>query len=396
MRLARLGIVGALLLAVCIGAASAAQPPGWQAVGSADVNAELGVARTGDGVLHVAFATSRAAGQSSLVQIPISASGRVGNTSTIVSNWQSLNPSVALLSQPDGSLRAFYAGLDSTTAPGPTFAKLATSTSTSTSTSAGSAWSEPVLANAGSSFVAQAAGIGAGTANDGTPVEAWGDSGPGYNRYHFGVDSSEADVRFEADCCAYGPQIATDAKTGQVMLGWFSTSKQHGGIEAQVIAPSAAGGRLLVAPASATIPLMQPTAITGRLGAPGIFVAYGSGTAGDPTKLELWRVGTRAPRVLAKAPYVSNVALGAMPAGRLWILWEAAGLFHAACTNAQATKIGPITSFARPGHLASVSRAFGLQGDAYKGRLDVFALAGPGNPVPGTTTIWHTRVRLSC
>jgi hypothetical protein len=149
-----------LLLAGATGAQ--AGPPGkWTQVtgigGQPDRNIlEVGLARTGDGVLHVLWSREGAGITGSLLHSSISANAKtVSGPDTVFTNaLGGINESSALVATPEGQLRAFFAGTN-------VFSDaMATATSVD-----GKTWSAPSTASLGgnqSKPVYAATGIAAG------------------------------------------------------------------------------------------------------------------------------------------------------------------------------------------------------------------------------------------
>ena len=88
-----------------------------------------------------------------------------------------------------------------------------------------------------------------------------------------------------------------------------------------LVAPSLAGTQLRPAFTD------QSPAASGRIGAPGVFLAYVDYT--DPTKLLLWRAGEPLPAVAGTAESrVRRPVLAATPDGQLWLAWVAGERRH--------------------------------------------------------------------
>src|SRR5688572_5283563 len=109
----RSGVVAALVAAlVCVGVTSAGVPGRWDTVvrganapgGSAS---ELGLARTADGVLHVAWKEQTGPLVEAIRHRSVSAAGRLGPTSTIVSGWVGLSDP-ELVVERGGGLRVYF------------------------------------------------------------------------------------------------------------------------------------------------------------------------------------------------------------------------------------------------------------------------------------------------
>jgi hypothetical protein len=129
---------------------------------------------------------------------------------------------------------------------------------------------------------------------------------------------------------------------------------------------------------------LQRTPVTGRIGAPGVYVAYGAGYP-SVTTVNLFRVGSGA-RVVARATGASNVNVAPAPEGRLWVMWQVGVRYFATRSNRAATRFGPVTAIAAP---AGTVSTFGLWGEGSLGRLDLLAHTGT---VSNQVSFWHTQV----
>jgi hypothetical protein len=178
--------------------------------------------------------------------------------------------------------------------------------------------------------------------------------------------------------------VAVDAVGGQAYIGFFSLEDQGGpGLFVNAIGPDGPrGGRKLAPGVVSGGDSLQPgnrTSITGRIGAPGVFVAYGQGY---PTfkRVALWRVDRAKPQLLIDADRAEHVNVAPAPEGRLWLVWEQSGTILVTRTNKAATKAGPVTKLSPPGG----GTIFRLNGEGSAGPLDVIA-----NVQGGGQALWH-------
>ena len=171
-----------------------------------------------------------------------------------------------LLRMPDGSLRAFFGGIRSTS-PGETNNAM----NTATAPAAGAPWTlKP--GKAAQATYAYATGVaGAGLAKDGTPISAWSGT-PGLG-FHYGVDPGTPDGRIpQTGCCLYTPEIAVDSASGQAWVGFYSNETDGAGLYVNAIGPAGPAGRPTLAPGFGHrkerlgLPGNR-TSITGRIGA---------------------------------------------------------------------------------------------------------------------------------
>ncbi len=361
----------------------AAGPPGtWTRISeTTGVNIDdIGLARTGDGVLHVAWLRKNGT-KEDLVHTSIRANGTVlAAANAIETGWSAIgNPDLIVM--PDGSLRAFFGGIRSTNV-GDTNSGM----NTSAGNAAGTAWSlKPGRAAADNSAYASPAG--AGLTSGGTPVSTWSVSFR--LGVHFGIDPTTPDLLFPGGCCVYQPDVATDVGTGETVVGYYSNITDDSGLFTQTVAPSV-GSRQFV-PGSATsdrkssLSIDQRMAITARLGAPGVYVAYGSGYP-TFTTVNLWRHGASNSLTVARAQGAQDVHIAAAPEGRLWVMWWRSGRVYATRSNKAATRFGPLASLAPPGGTSSIWK---VRGEGSLGPLDLFASVTTSS---AGLAFWHQQV----
>lgn len=372
---------GAALLVFVLAPAAHAGPAGkWSAVTAPSNNTlEIGLARTGDGVLHVLWVLDENPqdSQSSVVGSRISADAKtVIGPVTVQAYPGGANNRVALTAAPEG-LRAFFAGL---------FPNNALDEVMATSTSAdGASWTQATVASDGRtasrSNVYAAAGIG-GVVASGTPVSVWGDSSPGAAGYHMGLDSNESDVHFGGPRATVdGPNAAADSVTGQLVIGWNDIDA--GRVLTQSLSPAGAKGSV---PGGQAPDLLERVAMTGRIGADGIYVAYLKGSNPFSSRPSIWRVGAGSGTTVSKANgRLAGVA--AAPGGRLWSFWiqsDPIGVF-ARRSNEAATKWGELVSIKPPSKTTAIHS---LEGEGSAGPLDLVALLERSNEIRN----WHQRV----
>ena len=346
--------LGAFALAAGVALAAQARPnalaSGWARIsGPSQAGNQLGLARTADGVLHVAW--NRGNTSTSIFETRISPAGRVAGTSTIATGWDG-NGGLALLALPDESLQLFApgtGGIRTFTAPEGGGAWAAQ----------GSGWGGAI---AESSYV-----IGATLTKDGRSVTAWrGFAAEGVppasippSPYQGGMSESF---------------LATDAASGAVVLSG-STNAGQGGFYAQQVLPSA-GTRVVIPPLAKE----WGEGLSARIGQPGVYVAYADGKAAH-----LSRYGG-ASKTLARGMF-SSATVCTGPAGRLWVVWgDAAGGLSVTRSSKSVGAFEPIQKLKPPqGALTFVQ----CEGSA--GPLDLFASGQPG----GGFSYTHVLARLS-
>ena len=369
--------VGAVLVLLALATTAAAGPRGtWTRLPGDVVNfAEPGLARTSDGVLHVVY-TRKNGTKEDLAHVAIGAGGAVGADSVALGGWATMsNPD--LLRMPDGSLRAFFGGIRSTAPGEPNDAM-----NTATAPPGGGPWTLQIGKAAKATYAYATTAAGAGLAKDGTPISAWAGS-PGLG-FHYGTDPAGPDGTIpQSGCCLYSPDVAVDAVTGQAWLAFFSNETASPGAFVNAIGPGGPQGGRKLAPGSVSgNSFAQPlnrAPIAGRIGAAGVYLAYGQGYPTSKT-VAVWRVDSSKPQLVIKADGAKHVNVAAAPQGRLWLMWERRGSIYATRTNHAATRVGPFSKLRPPGSRT----VYQLAGEGSAGPLDVVANDGHG--------LWHQQV----
>jgi hypothetical protein len=375
-------LAGVALVALAAACVAAAGPPGaWSRAGKrpGSPDFEAGIARTADGVLHV-VSLRRAGTKLELWQVRIGSDGKLLGSNAILRGWASLaNPD--LVAAADGGLRVLVGGNHTLSAANPGLV-------TATAPEQGAPWTvQPDPVSAGEDVAL--ADVGATAGKSGTPIAVW--ATPTGLQYRYDVDPAGTDVAVPLPgCCASEPDAATDGATGQSYIAWASSAARSSGILAQPIGPRGTSGQPLYAPGSASkgrvaaVPPGQRVAISARLGAGGVYLAYG---VGYPTAkgVALWPVG--APRAVLRitAGGASNIALTAAPDGRLWLAWARNGTSYVTRTNRAATRVEPIRAISSPPRTSAIWR---VQGEGSLGPLDLVTNVD----ATGGTTFWHQQI----
>jgi len=363
------------------GVADAGPPGKWTQVtgiGKPDSNTvRLGLARTADRALHVGWTQQGAGTEGSILHSSISANAKsVSGPHPIASYSGGSNADVALVRGPAGTgVRAVFAGLGAGAAVDEAMATAVSADGVSWSVAPSPASrvgdnAKPVYA---------ALGLDARLGLDGTVYSIWGDSTPGGGGFHAGLDPGAADGELPGGLKS-DPGIAVDARSGQVVAAWNVIG---GGVVAMALSPL---GQPATLPNSDAAQLGHQVAITGRIGAPGIFVAYTQGTnefTGDPA---LFRVDTGKATKLSSRN-AQKISIAAAPSGRLWVFWKEAGTVFATRSNTAATRFGAMRRIKVPG--GNSSTIFDLAGEASTGPLDLLALISPPG---GHVANFHQRV----
>jgi hypothetical protein len=371
-------VAASIVALLALAASSAAGPPGqWTRLPGTVINfAEPGLARTPDGVLHVLY-TRRNGSREDLIHVPVAPNGRVGGESVALGGWSAMSHP-DLLRMPDGTLRAFFGGIRSTSA-----GETNNAMNTATAPASGSPWTlKP--GRAAQALYAYATGVtGAGLARDGTPISTWSGS-PGLG-FHYGVDPAQPDGTIpQTGCCLYTPDVAVDSASGQAWVGFHSNENAGPGLYVNAIGPAGPQGGRRLAPGSvvgsSSIYPGNRTSLTGRIGASGVYLFYGQGYPTFST-LALWKVDTERPHLVIRAARNEHANVAAAPEGRLWLMWEVNGTVFAARTNRAATRVGGVNALRAPGSRT----VYRLNGEGSAGPLDLLVNDGSG--------FWHQQVQ---
>jgi hypothetical protein len=365
-----------------LGAVTAhAGPPGtWTRVtgagGGVQAGDEIGLERTSDGRLHVAWTRTPAA--PALFHSALSADARtLRGPHLIVAPSRGLNNRVDLVAGPGGGLRVFFAGLSE--------AAFSDRMGTATAGRDGRTWTVQTAPASNGTFgggspVYASSGISALTGPRGVPISIWGDSAPGAGGYHVGVDPTTPDFHFLPGCCSIDPNGAREAGTGRVFYGW---NRLDSTTRALVQAPGEAPREV---PNSQATQLGHRLAITGRIGARGIFVAYTAGANTFDGVPALWRVGDREPLILSRRQGARHTSAAPTPGGHVWVMWARDGRIWAGRTSVRGTTPGRIMAVTPPRGTVVIRN---LTGEASRGALDLFALVDRG---PRGSGYWHQRL----
>lgn len=386
-RLLLTGAVWACAVVVFVTSASATALGPWQQIStSAGPNIdEVGLVRTADGNLHVAWLQPGSGGTENLWHMSIPPSGGVGGgAATIVQGWKSLsNPALAI--GPGGTLEAFVGGIRSLD-PGDPFGDM----NLLTSTDGGTSWTlqnnGDVVAPGASAYSSPVAVAIAGA----TPFETWyGTSGVWV---HAGISSATANTNYQSfGCCGYYSNLAVDG-TGATELAWYSNASGHLGVYTQALAADGSpAGSPAVMPGTATDSIeLQRTPIVGRAQG-GFYVAYPTGYPSF-TAVKLWKVGSGSATTVAKLNHSGGTpaaGLSVDPAGRIWVFWtnyvnDKPQVF-ATRSNPAVTRFGAIVPVGAP---AGAGSAYSIDGNAGSGALDLFSAIAVGQ----STSTWYRHV----
>ncbi len=381
-----IGAIATIGLLGMPGIADAGGPGTWTQVTGIGVNGantdEIGLARTADGVLHVAWTRDpNGVDNGDLLHSAIGADGTTVSAPDTILPGVDLNNSVDLLPGPGGGLRVFFAGLMD-----PPSNPLSGLLATATAAADGKTWaiqptpvSDPT--DLGKHPVYAASGIGGGLFADGTPIGAWGDSAPAGGGYHVGLSSATPDFEFPEAAGDLGPDAATGTD-GQLVLARNDIASEPSRLVATLL-PS---GQELVAPDSEAIQFNDRVSISARSGGqPGIYLGYTSGENpfdGFPT---IWKVGdATATRVSNKRGGESTKLSPALD-GAFWMMWMRDGFAYASRSNPELTAWGEPVKLKPP---SGTTTLYDVTGDGSGGPLDVLVNVDRG----GELGYWHQRI----
>lgn len=293
-----------------------------------DVAGNLGLLRTGDGALHVAWPD-----RDTLRQAVVAVGGGVSQAPPIVSGWTSVT-APALLPGPGGTLQAFFGGIHSQQAADPL-----RDLNLATSPDGGATWTvqpRPVSAlDTGKDYAYTSPITAVNAGADQHPIEAW--SGGAGLFTHVGTSPDTPDVRIAPP----GPMLAHLVTTPQGGVALASVSLRPPALTVQRLNPTTGApvGAPAVFPDLVTADgldtELQRTPLVGRARFDEFFSAYrGAASAGDAVRV--WGVGQAhsteflphrrgAPQSLA--------TIDGDSAGRLWLAYSASINGHLALTT---------------------------------------------------------------
>lgn len=305
----------AVLLLLCLPAIASA---GWKQVTTSDGAATEQAAglRTGDGTLHVVWQRPApgGAGGEELLHRPIGANGSLGNTTVIVSGWDSIEDPALVSSV--GLLRVVFGGVRSGE-PGEQLTEFATATSSN----GGGSWTLQETPASGGGASAGSSEVAASISSSGTVYKAWAASSGTY--VHAGLTPGGVNHDFQAPIGPRGfdPGIAT-SRDDVTFLAWYSSAPADRGVLAhQVAGNGSPQGAVLRMPGtegmSAGTGARTPIVTVGS----DFYVGYPSGPG--LSEIRVWKVGQGSSMRLAgtKGSASDAVALAATPDGRLWVAW---------------------------------------------------------------------------
>ena len=314
------------------------------------IGAQLGLARTADGILHVVWdrSSSSTKGGSAILQTRISPAGKILGSSTLATGWADLSGGNAVVVMPDKTLRLFVSGEYSPSSGG--------GINMLTAPANGDIFTRDPLIAWGGDFAAGSPFIGA-TVSNGQVVTAW----DGFYNVGTAPAAGYPSVRlFMSEA-----QVLTDAKTGAVVFSGI-TGLGKGGVYVKQVLPHSGPGVLL---ASGMNTNSGASGATARIGAGGVYVVTADATA---KVLALTRYGGGTVVVAHGAGYLYANVFPA-PSGRLWVAWYPGtgnDLFVTRSSTDMA-KFEPVQTLPLPAGSQLNDNA--LYGESSAGPLDLFA-----------------------
>jgi hypothetical protein len=377
--------VACITVLIAVSSASAASAAPWKRVTTPDGAStdQVGLARTADGVLHLAWSHPTGPNTEDLHHTVISRGGRIGATNPIQSGWIGFS-NAAIVVDP-GGLRTFWGGFRTTDTSDPQ-----RETSTALSADGGASWAlQPgsVVPDGAQSYGSNPAVT---VRSDGTTLQAF--AGTLGTWVHAGLSPATPNWDYQGPLGPYGydPNLATDA-SGRSVMAWYSNASGRLGVLAQSVNPDGSpSGSALTMPGTSDMPvgMLGRTPLAARRGG-GLYVAYPTGYPRS-NRIRLWRIGARSAPVIGRVTGSGSpaVAIAAAGKGRLWVLWTK-GFGDpdvlATRSNRGATQFGAVVN---AGHPIGAMQAYKLDASAVGGALDIL-----GNFNIGTATTAVTSYR---
>lgn len=361
-------------LAIPAGAARPAKGQSWDRIsGPSDAGQQLGLARVQDGTLHVIWNQGGGGSPATIHDTRLAPSGHKIGTTTVATDWDGAG-GLALLAMPDGTLQLFATGGHTLGLPSPEVG-----VNVLTGQANGSGWSLEQGAVWGGAPAGAAPFVSAALTKDGQPVTAW--AGAGVSNFQVGVAGGGIGTPV-CSCAASSAEVATDAGSGAVVMAGQTIDNPSGTYVEQAL-PSITNRTVLP---SATQSAEGDFGITGRIGAPGVYVAYTDGNRPGVSKpkMRLYKYGGPT-TTIAGGPFTVAKAF-AGPSGRLWLVWgDAAGGLFVTRSNQAVNRFEPVQKMKSP---SGASFLWNAQGDGSTGALDVFVDASTADG----RGFWHTHV----
>jgi hypothetical protein len=378
----RAAALTAMLAALAVAPTASAAP--WKRVTTEDGSGidQVGLARTGDGVLHLVWHHPTGPNTDDLLHTAISRSGQIGATTPVQSGWTGFtNPALVVEA---GGLRAFWGGFRTTDSNDPQ-----REISTALSPDGGASWALQTGQVNPDGGQAYGSSIVATVRRDGSTLQGW--AGTLGTWVHAGLTPDSPNWNY-MEGLQYGndPNLVTDA-TGRSWLAWYSSASSLLGVQAQEVgalgAPSGVP-RTMPATGEMTIGMLGRTPLVARPGG-GVYVGYPAPQAQN--QVRVWRVGAGNAPIVARKGGSGPVTIAAADDGRLWAIWDDRGsveaTIHARRSNRGATKWGAEVVAGRP---KGTLQAYRLDASAVGGAVDVLGVFNIGTSSNAAT--FHRRL----
>ncbi|HET6878298.1 MAG TPA: hypothetical protein VFH38_12265 [Jatrophihabitans sp.] len=198
----------------------------------------------------------------------------------------------------------------------------------------------------------------AGEDRSGTLAAAWGAGGNVL--YRIGesptipAPNPDSSIPLASNGVPYKTGVVADTGgSNHFYVAWaqeFSNPASHDGYYVKDVTAS---GATMKAPGSSTDSINRlgqftNLAIAARIGHPGVYIAYCTGSTKCHPKL--WRVGAAKAMSLPGSTNPGAVSIAAGPGGRMWAAWfdESTTKVYVTRTNAAVSKLGSVRSYATP------------------------------------------------
>jgi hypothetical protein len=403
------------LAALAVPGLAAAKPQGvWDAVtagGEQSSVSQIGVARTGDGVLHVAWQRRTGPNSYDLLHTAIDGSGRVGRPTPIVTGWVGIQDAALVtytgqvpvpgVITAGPHLNAWFTGQRTTDTSDPMVGLLLAD-----SFDQGGTWSGPTPIFDDANVHGRTPSV-TWVAN--RHFAAWYDVGdtvvlrmelPPAPTGPVGGPVQHYDPQGSDRCCSYEQNIAgfqSDVLGApRVVVAWCSGIDAPNGLWVQDVNPDSGApvGAAALLPGSTATVDGKPTRVCDAAGRVPLVARpdgrfYAADSTGYPsaTQVKLWRIGGGSSTVAAGDGEKRTVALAVASDGRLWIAWSRRGSnqLYFRRSNRGATVLGAVVAVRQPRRQVEASE---LDIAAQDDRLDVLgrfaALSG--------VTLFHSQV----
>ncbi len=347
-----ISVIFALGATVSLGASASAGSAGrWAQITHAHNGAKsnLGLARGGNGDLHVLWAGPARRPFTAISDTPISAAGVVRKAQAVVSGWNSVQPPTAAVDARDGSIHVLISGQKvlATTDP---YAGLNEAVGPGTWRLGAKAFGTYQIT------VPSNADISAAVLKSGQLVSVWQSAAT--LLFEAGTDASTPPQNITPPGLAESPVIAVDSSSGDAVIAYRDASS--GADFFRRVLPS-----LGTAQAMPQAKVLAPS-IAARAGG-GVFSAY----TPDGTRVLLLRFGAQPkPVPVPKGVRVLTAGVAAGPDGSLWLYYGNEQHTYVTRTSKAVSGFEPIQVLTSP---PGTVQYFRLEGEGSAGPLDLFA-----------------------